>query len=524
MPDLRNAASPISHSVLVGGGPVGFQVTNLQQPEAGPVIYVGTDSTTDAPWGRLSIVIANNQGDNTIIALGPSSLLTIYLDSLITDDEIGRITLAKGSSWTGGPVKDDLGVHLAFRPAGSLTILPNATTAIEIDHVFGGKVASGKFRFAYTGFSGVADGNNATPGFVSNRPGSSQQWPLVLGPVPRPEYPDAGDSYYVVSQDTPDIANYFEVKLYPSLVGALTAAPDVSLLISFMTDGDLALCSEDQLKNITAAAPADKNASNRWMDPVKITTGDVTVWAVQPTQNPGDLFPDNSPLVLQFSDVQSNMPVGGSAVMFVHCTGLSGFQDTIFDLMLTRKHPVPFVRDFHAERDGQFVPIGSEVEYGQLTLVWDVVGASSCLVGSADQAGVLVGVKGRMPAPSDSKALNFSIIPQIGATQYPQPTLEFRIAPITADIDATIVVFKGDANNSPSWDLVVNWTSHSVTACSVSHPVFGYLSDWHVGQWLKTAIPDYPPVPDLSQPFTLQASNPSASKTVQAFTVFKSAT
>jgi hypothetical protein len=508
---------------MTGSGPVGFQLTNLQTPNAGPVIYLGLDIVKDAPWGRLSFQIVNNSEGSDSIQLDPSSLLKIYLDTLLCDDEITRMKLPAGSQWTGGPVTDDLGVHLELRPSQVIILPPGESLAfpIEIDNALASAVATGRMYFYYTNFSGAPDGRTSIPCFVHNPPvDGNAQWQLSCETVPRPDYPDGGDTIYVTMAGAGDIANYVMLNVYHAGDGTLPlpAGATPQLTLSCLTgDDDSALCSDDRLKAVDASL-YQQVPDGRWRDPQKNTQQAYTTWSIVPTPQEGDLFPVDGVLMLRFDNIVSDLPANSApAPVFIHHTGLPGFDDGYFPLMLSKVSPVPMVRDFYAEWGGQRIPDESTVQYGQVVLQWDVFGANDCIVGPTGQTGTVYPVNDSMSAPTETSELSYTLVARANGREYPQPPIAFQLAkPTSAAIQATFeyvdteqkLAARSQRRLRYAWTLTVSWTSTGAASSIVSNPSLGTLStspnDKFVMSASSNSITD---LPWLGQAFQIDALN-----------------
>src|SRR5882757_3747418 len=225
--------------------PIRFDVSNPQTPDAGAVIYISDDAAT---WGRLDITLTNTSTDNSDLKLDPSGVLQIYLE-MLTPDDIKNITVPDGSAWAGGPDKTNR--HLELHPKQTITIPSQTSISIALQNVLGHAARQGKIRFFDTSL-GIR--NVAVQGFVQRPPaGEAQQWGLAYNLVSRVDYQSRGDTIYVTA-GAPAIENYILVELYHQAGGTLPSAGTPQLSISFLTgNDDLALCSEDQLKQVAAS-------------------------------------------------------------------------------------------------------------------------------------------------------------------------------------------------------------------------------------------------------------------------------
>lgn len=431
----------VQQYTFIAGGVVGFGVENLEAPSEGPVIYV----SNDPKWGRLSFAIQNDAPDNSVIGLSPSSLLKIYLDTLLTDDEIARIRLSANSPWTGGPVNDQFGVHLELRPAQTMTLAPGAfAPAINVENAVGsGAAASGKIIFSYSGFSGAPDGTARLPGFRHNPPDvSNNRWNLRAAMVPRAEYSGNGTSIYVTpwatSPDTPAVENHILLQLdRGDGTLPLPANAKPRIIISFLTGDDpLALCSSDQLKTVDGSIYAQL-PERRWADPQKDLQSSDTTWVVEPSARPGDLFADNSMLVLKFDRLVCLLPAGTAAVMFVQYAGLPGYNDGYLHLLLNKTEPIPYVRSFVGRSNGVPVESGGTVDYGD-EITWDVFGTDSCqLHSSADPThSEKVGPAGHATVTPKTPEISYALGPNARGLETSDVILKLNVKPPVAKLTA----------------------------------------------------------------------------------------
>jgi hypothetical protein len=351
--------------------PIRFDVSNPQTPDAGAVIYISDDAAT---WGRLDITLTNTSADNSDLKLDPSGVLQIYLE-MLTPDDIKSITVPDGSAWAGGPDKTNR--HLELHPKQTITIPSQSSISIALQNVLGHAVRQGKIRFFDTSL-GIQ--NVVVQGFVQRPPaGEAQQWGLACNLVSRVDYQSRGDTIYVTAGALA-IENYILVELYHQAGGTLPSAGTPQLSISFLTgNDDLALCSEDQLKQV-AASIANQNPDGRWASPAMDSQGEDTLWTVSPTGGAGDLFPADGVLTLRFDGIVTDLPAGGSAAMFIQYSGLTGYDDGYFVVLLTKTTPVPYLRSFVAYYDNTKVGTGATVHYGALKLGWEVFAADAAVL------------------------------------------------------------------------------------------------------------------------------------------------
>jgi hypothetical protein len=407
--------------------PVRIDVFNPQTPNAGPVIYISNDA---AKWGRLSITLTNQRTDNSDIKLAPDGVLTIYCE-MLTPDEIKAITVPDDSAWAGGP--DATNRHLALHPKQTITLPSQSAITIELHNVLGRTPRQGKFRF-YDSALGIR--NAVVQGFVQRPPADgASQWGLACILDPRLEYQNQGNTIYLTGSGKPDIANHLLVHLYRGAGGTLPSAGTPRLSVSFLTgDGDLALCSEDRLKTVTASIQ-DQVPQGRWKSPAAQAQGEDTVWTIAPADGGGDLFPENSLLILRFDSIVTDLPPGNST-LFIQYSGLSGYDDGYIQVPLSKTTAVPYVRYFRAKADGKDVGANATIDFAPLILEWDVFAAESCLLKGDDetQAKTVARVDSKplVPRPFQSYALQ----PQIGSDTLPGAEVRFYVAPPVAELTA----------------------------------------------------------------------------------------
>src|SRR4051794_21146006 len=232
------------------GEPITFTAQNLNTA-AQPVVF----TTTDPAWGKLLFTATN--ASTEVVTLSTTSTLAVYLDSLLTDDEIGKITRTS-ATWSGGPVKDDLGTHLAFQPTETITLLPSESIEIEVAGALAaGPAISGYFIFNYRGFNGLPNGESRIQGFRQATPDTAIPWPLSLNWAPRAAYQELDNTVYVTPwTGQTGIDNSFVLQIGNTQSSPIPiptkSAPRI--VVSFVAGSTLlSLCSEDQLKQVSAA-------------------------------------------------------------------------------------------------------------------------------------------------------------------------------------------------------------------------------------------------------------------------------
>jgi hypothetical protein len=429
-----------------------FDVSNPQTPDAGPVIYISTDADK---WGRLTITLTNTRSDNSDITLDPGGVLQIYFE-MLTPADIERIKVPDDSAWAGGP--DATGGHLELHPKSTITIPSQTSISLELHDVLGETPRQGKFRFYYQSL-GIR--NVVIQGFVQRPPdGDGKQWSLAWMLDPRADYQNQGNTVYVTAPGTPDIANYLLVHLYRSAGGTLPSAGTPQLSVSFLTgDGDLALCSQDRLKNVTARIKHE-SPSGRWKDPAADSQGDDIVWTVSPTDGGGDLFPEGGLLTLEFDNIITDLPAG-DAVMFIQYSGLTGYDDGYIQVPVLKIDPVLFLRSLAGYSGGAKVETGGTVNYGPLTLAWEVVAADEVVLRDA-----VTGTAVDPPFhPKDSTTLNaaipklsYELIPRVDGVDQPRYGIDFSVAPATA------AVWLAPGRDS---DVVAQWEASQGSHCTL---------------------------------------------------------
>jgi hypothetical protein len=427
---------------------VRFDVSNPQTPEAGAVIYISDDA---AKWGRIHVTLTNQRTDNSDIKLAPDGVLKIYCE-MLTPDDIKAITLPDNSAWAGGP--DATNRHLALHPKQTIIVPSQSAITIELHNVLGRTPRQGKFRF-YDAALGIR--NAVVQGFVQRPPDDdASQWGLACILDPRVEYQNQGNTIYVTGAGKPDIANDLLVHLYRGASGTLPSAGTPRLSFSFLTgDNDLALCSEDRLKNVTASIQ-DQIPQGRWKSPAADTQGEDTVWTVAPADGGGDLFPEDSLLILRFDGIVTDLPPG-SSTLFIQYSDLAGYDDGYIQVPLSKTTAVPYVRYFRAKADGKDIGANATVDYAALTLEWDVFAAESCALKGDDEAEAkTVARAGSEPLVPRASQI-YTLQPQIGSQTLPATQVQFHIAPPVADLTS------GPDTSDAVWTLML-WRGFATSA------------------------------------------------------------
>jgi hypothetical protein len=423
--------------------PIRFDVSNPQTPDAGAVIYISDDAEK---WGRLDITLTNPSTDNSDLKLDSSGVLQIYLE-MLTPDDIKNITLPDGSAWAGGP--DNTNRHLELHPKQTITIPSKSSISIELHNVFGQAPRQGKFRF-YDESLGIK--NAVVQGFVQRPPGdAAKPWGLACILDPRAQYQNQGNTVYVTRSGKPEIANHLLVHLYRSAGGTLPSTGTPQLSFSLLTgDDDLALCSDERLKAVSASIQ-DQQPQGRWKDPAKDGQGADWIWTVDPADGGGDLFPENGLLTLKFDDIVTDLPPGNST-LFIHYTGLTGYDDGHLQVPISKINPVPYVNYFRARANGEIVGANATVNFLPLMLEWDVFAADSCLLQSDDGSGAQqMAVSGNKPLVA-RPLQTYTLQPQIGNETLAGTDVRFSVTPPVAAI-----------TTGPD-GFIVNWECTGISA------------------------------------------------------------
>jgi hypothetical protein len=436
--------------------PIRFDVSNPQTPDAGAVIYISADADT---WGRLTLTLTNTRSDNSDVKFDTTDVLQVYIE-VLTPADIKNITVADASGWAGGP--DATSGHLELHPNSPVTIPSQSSISLELHHVLGQAPRQGKMRFYCTSL-GIR--NAVVQAFVQRPPAdAAKQWGLVPTLVTRVDYQSRGDTVYVTASGKPDIVNYLLVQLYRQTGGTLPSAGMPQLSFSFLTgDGDLALCSEDRLKKVTASI-ADQRPAGRWKNPAPNSQGEDTVWTVSPADGGGDLFPEDGLLTLRFDNIVTDLPAGGTAVMFIQYSGLTGYDDGYIPVVLSKTTPVPYLRSFVAYQGDTKVPTGGTVLYGALKLGWEVFAAEAAVLRDVTAGPSSDQVKG----PTDTGTMravtaqvSYQIIPRVAGVDHPEDggELNLSVAPPTASLSVT--------PESHSYHAMASWNCTSGDHCTL---------------------------------------------------------
>jgi hypothetical protein len=458
----------VAHFTLFGG-PVSFAVENLGSPDLDPVVYI----SRDPQWGKLSLAIRNNSGDN-VVHVDTGSLLTVRLDSLLTAAEIGAIPpQPETSGWEGGPVARDNAVLLELRPKRRIPIRPSDSITIEIDNVLAsGAMTTGFFAFAWSGFQPVADGSQRVTMFRHRPPVPGQSpWPLAVSLAPRPEYGNVGDTVYVtpwtVTPKKPAIENDFVLQLTNQ--GSRLALPDEarpSLVISFITgEGESALCSDDQLKDVNAVVTQDDRTA-QWNKPGKDTSGPAAIWTITPEPGSSYLFDEGGIVRLRFDTLRTQAEVDTGSPVFVQCGGLPHWNDCLLPVAtLSKAAPVPYVRDFHATAAGKQIEPNGTVDFAPLELMWNVFAAETCWLKDAadpdNPASVGCVASTKIGARPDE---TYTLVPQIGAALFPglpNSQVQFHVTPPKASLAASLTAI------APQTPVTLTWDCSNGASCTL---------------------------------------------------------
>jgi hypothetical protein len=405
---------------------LGFDVSNPQTPNAGPVIYISTDADK---WGRLTVTLKNTRTDNSDIKLDKSGVLQIYFPMLTLAD-VKRIKVPDNSAWAGGP--DATGGHLELHPKSTITISSQSSTSLELHDVLGETPRQGKFRFYYPS---LKISKVPIQGRVERPPGGAgKQWGLVCTLDPRDEYQNQGDTIYVTASGKPEIRNYLHVHLSRTAGGTLPSKGTPQLSFSFLTgDDDLALCSEDRLKKVTARIHR-QHPQGRWKEPAPDEQSEDVVWTVQASGGGGDLFDGESLLILRFDHIVIDLPPGGSGVLYIQYAGLTDYDDGYIQMQVTKSKPTPYVRYFHAKANGQIIGAGATVDFVPLMLEWDVFAADGCQLHSDSEPDPKpVDVPGNKPLVA-RPSQTYTLRPQSGGEILPGTDVHFLVTPPVASL------------------------------------------------------------------------------------------
>jgi hypothetical protein len=404
--------------------PIHFDVFNPQTPAAGPVIYISDDPDK---WGRLTLVLSNTRTDNSDIKLDPGAVLQVYFE-MLTPDDIGNIKLPDGSDWAGGPV--DANRHVELKPKAPITLPPNASIEIELHGVLGRTSRQGKFRF-YEQSLGIK--NAVVQGFVQRPPGETPKaWPLNFVLDPRQEYQNRGDTVYVTASGKAGLANFLLLHLYCA-VGTIPSAGSPQISVGFLTgNAPLALCSDEAIKGVTASI-AQQIPGDRWNSPGTDDTSEDRVWNIAPVAGGGDLFAEDGLLMLRFDNIVTGL-APGPATLYIHCTGLNGYDDSHFQQQLTRTEPVPCLRYFRARANGNILQADATTDFVPLSLEWDVFAADGCLLqGDDEPQAAPVGLAGNKPLVA-RPFQKYTPTPVVGNVGYFGWDLQFHVTKPVASL------------------------------------------------------------------------------------------
>lgn len=453
-----------SHRQIVSAGsrePITFTAQNLNTA-AQPVVF----TTDDPTWGKLLFTATNDSSE--VVTLSTASVLAVYLDSLLTDDEISKITCAT-TTWAGGPVTNDLGAHLELSPRETVTLLPEESAQIEVAGALaGGPPITGYFIFDYSGFSGVPDGTCRIQGFRQATPTSTVPWPLNLSWAPRAAYQELGNTVYVTPWTGPaGIDNSFILQLENTQSSpiAFPAGMHPRIVVSFVAGSSpLGLCSDEQLKKVDAAVA---QSDGPWTVTVD-RNGPLPIFIATPNDGNINLFDGGGILAIAFSGLVTELSPGYASPVFVQYGGLlPTYADGYSSLVINKTAPTPYVTRFEVNGVDGAVSANDVVTYGPLTVTWDVFAAQSC---------ILQGVPTVFP-PSSSYTFT-PVLPfpayvdchlqsHIGSAIFDGAELAFTMAP-PPPIGITINAYAP----TPVWPdmpltVGVTWSTTNATSCQV---------------------------------------------------------
>jgi hypothetical protein len=392
--------------------------------------------------------------------------LQVYFEMLLPDD-IKNIRLADDSDWVGGPVSTNRHVELQPKGPGPIVLPSGTSITIELQDVLGQAPRQGKFRF-YVESLGIR--NAVVQGFVQRPPGdAAKPWGLACILDPRQQYQNQGNTVYVTRSGRPEIANHLLVHLYRSAGDTLPSAGTPQLSFSFLTgDDDLALCSDERLKAVTASIWKQR-PQGRWKEPAKDAQGADWIWTVDPADSGGDLFPEDGLLTLRFDNIVTDLPPGDS-ILFIHYTGLTGYDDGHLQVPISKNNPVPYLNYFRAQAKGDIVAADATIDFLPLTLEWDVFAADSCLLQGDDESEARpVNVSGSKPLVA-RPFQTYTLQPQIGSQTLAGTDVRFYVTPPVASI------------TSGPRELIIHWECTGSSADN--HCAFDARSAGHAEETL----------------------------------------
>jgi len=407
-------------ALLLDQKPIGFDVVNAH---GDGIVYIANDER----WGQLTLRMQNNT-DASVTLGAASSLLKLYLWPLLTSEEIGKITLGT-PGWKLGRVSEQQQIHLEIGPAGPLTVEPGERISIQIEGVLASGVATaGRFLVQYSGLGNLKNGEQRIPVMRQLPPDQGKTWPLTLGFRSRAEYggsSDQGNAIYVTPWQTDaSIDNNFVIEIVADQTVPF-AGQTPTIIISFLSgDSDASLCSDAEIE-IMIAGIDQSPGDDPWVV-TKDTTTPLPVFNARPKSGT-EAFDTAGPLGIKFSNLASTLPSGKASLVFVQCTGLDTYDDYVGVHNLDKLDPVPVVNSFAAYDGSDVVAQDGTVDYGQVTLKWDVFAAQQCLVKESRFVGKAYD---SMLVPANRSQMAYTLIPLIGTKQFTkEPGLvQFNVA------------------------------------------------------------------------------------------------
>jgi hypothetical protein len=462
------------------GEPIAFAVQNLNTAEQ-PTVY----TTTDPKWGNLLLTATNASSE--VVQLNSSSVLLVYLDSLLTDDEIGKITIAS-ANWAGGPVNDALGTHLELKPTQPITLLPSQQIQVEVSGALASGVATtGYFVFYYNGFSGVANGNSRIQGFRQAPPTSNLPWPLSFGWGPRDAYNQLSNTVYVTpwpSQAGPEIRNSFvlQIENLQSDAVPLPVGSSPRLIVSFVAgDTLLSLCSDGQLKDVDAAV-TQSDVGSTWNIAID-QSGPLPIFIITPAPTNLELFEAGGILAITFSNLVTDLAPNFASPVFIQYAGLPGYNDGYSALPINKTAPVPYVEQFAVTSGGAPVAENETIAYGSVTVSWYVFAAQTCSLQGFPTVFPPVGTQTFTPGGPYPASVSCDLQPQIGPDNFNGAELNFTMA-ATPPVQVWISANADNPVPGPHgvWNVNCSWGSANATSCQVFASE-GLISTALSGNW-----------------------------------------
>jgi hypothetical protein len=408
-------------------------IANAADPQGHSIVYISNDPR----WGTLTLTLQNNTpGGITLDAA--STVLKLFVAPLLTNDEIEKIELAS-PDWAKSFPSDNgqLYLQLNFAAPNAVIVAAGQTVAIQLKNVqASGSSGPGRFLAEYSGFKPAKDGSQRIPVQRQLPPDQGKNWPL---PPPgfrsRDEYGgshDQGKSIYVtpwsVTSPANAISNNFVLEIATSEMLTF-GTPKPSIFVSFLSgDGEAALCSDDDITSMIA----DIDQSPGTWGVSKQGTADLPVFVAAPGADNGSFDPAAGPLAIRFSNLISMLPPDKSSLIFVQCTGLSaqGYNDTVFVQFIDKVQPTPYITSFAAYNGNTPVPQGGTVDYGHVTLKWNVFAAQLCLVEETGQTGKAIDTA---IVPAQQPLTKYNLQPQVGSTEFDSRDVSFNVTPPKID-------------------------------------------------------------------------------------------